>query len=221
MNSASRPVIGVFGAGKSGVAIARLALDAGYTVRIASSGTAEDTDQLLRFVAPGAVATTAHDLPAEADVLVIAVPLRRFRELPLDALAGHVVVDVMNYWPPIDGALPEFEAADQPSSTIVRDALPETARLVKTFNHLGYHQMEELPRPAGAPDRTAIGIAGDDTAAVETVAHIVNALGFEPVLTGSFAASAHLEPDGPVFGKQLDAAAMRQVLELSRSDRAA
>jgi predicted dinucleotide-binding enzyme len=221
MSTTNRPVIGIFGAGKSGVAIARLALDAGHTVKIASSGTSEDTNQLLRFVAPGAIATAAHDLPAEADVLVLAVPLRRFRDLPLDAMAGHVVIDVMNHWPPIDGVMPEFTDAGRPSSTLVRDALPPTARLVKTLNHLGYHQMEELPRPAGALDRTALAIAGDDSTAIETVARLIDALGFDPVPAGSLAGSARLEPDGPVFGKRLDAESMRRELRVDRSERAA
>jgi hypothetical protein len=37
---------------------------------------------------------------------VIAVPLRKVGELPLDQLDGRVAVDVVNYWPPIDGVLP-------------------------------------------------------------------------------------------------------------------
>lgn len=221
MSTTRRPVIGIFGAGKSGVAIARLALDAGYAVQIASSGTAEDTDQLLRFVAPGAVAADARDLPVEGDILVLTVPLRRFRDLPLHALAGHVVVDVMNYWPPIDGILPEFADAGRASSTVVRDALPSTARLTKTFNHIGYHQMEELPRPAGAPDRVALAVAGDDPDAVTIVARIVDDLGFDPVPAGSLADTGKLEPDGPVFGKQLDAPAMRRALKIDTSEQAA
>lgn len=221
MSTTRRPVIGIFGAGKSGVAIARLALDAGYTVRVASSGSADDTDQLMRFVAPGAEAVNRDDLPAEADVLVLAVPLRRFRELPLHALAGHVVIDVMNHWPPIDGLLPEFADAGRPSSTVVRDALPPTARLVKAFNHLGYHQMEDLPRPPGDPGRAALAIAGDDPDAVDTISQLVDDLGFDPVPAGTLADSGPLEPDGPVFGQQLDAGAMRRVLELGSHGQAA
>jgi len=221
MSTTRRPLIGIFGAGKSGVAIARLAVGAGYTVKVASSGNAEDTDQLLRFVAPGAEATDARKLPTQADVIILALPLRRFRDLPLDALAGRVVIDVMNYWPPVDGALPEFADAGRPTSTIVRDALPPTARLVKTFNHLGYHQMEEFSRRAGAPDRTALAIAGDDADAVNTVARIVDDLGFDPVPVGPLTDSDVLEPDGPVFGQQLDAAAMRQALQADGSERAA
>ncbi|WP_253869234.1 NADPH-dependent F420 reductase [Promicromonospora umidemergens] len=221
MNSASRPVIGIFGAGKSGVAIARLALDAGYTVHVATSGTVEDTDQLLRFVAPGVIAATVRDLLTLADILIIAVPLRRFRELPLHAMAGHIVIDVMNYWPPIDGTLPDFNNAERPSSVIIQEALPDTAQLVKTFNHLGYHQMEDLPRPTGAPDRTALAIAGDDADAVETVARLVDDLGFEPLPAGPLTASDRLEPDGPVFGRQLDAMDMRRILQTDHSEQAA
>lgn len=218
--SAARPVLGIFGAGKSGVAIARLALSAGRAVAVASSGSADETDALLRFVAPGAVATTARDLPTEADLLVLAVPLRRFRELPLDALTDRVVIDVMNYWPPIDGVLPEFAEARRPSSTVVRDALPPSARLVKTFNHLGYHQMEDLARPAGSPDRAALAIAGDDPAAVEAVARLVDDLGFDPVPAGPLVDSDALEPGSAVFGQHLDAAAMRLALRLDDDEAA-
>lgn len=194
MTTDPRPVIGIFGAGKVGTALARLALDAGYTVHIASSGSAAETAQLTRYFTPGAIATTAQELPALAHILIIAVPLHRFRELPLTAMADHIVIDVMNYWPPIDGILPEFDNTDRPSSTIVRDSLPATARLVKTFNQLGYHQMEELSRPAGAPDRTALAVAGDDPNAIETVAHLIDNLGFDPIPAGTLAGSGPLEP---------------------------
>lgn len=221
MSTTRRPLIGIFGAGKSGIAIARLALDAGYTVMIASSGTAEDTDQLLRFVAPGAVATSTRDLPAQVDVLVLAVPLRRFRELPLDALGGRVVIDVMNYWPPIDGVMAPFADAGQPSSVVVRNALPRAVRLVKAFNHLGYHQMEDLRRPGDATDRTALALAGDDRTALEIIARFVDDLGFDPVPAGPLTTSDRLEPGGPIFGKQLDAPDMRKTLQIDNSENAA
>lgn len=214
MTTTPRPVIGIFGAGKVGVAIARLALNAGYTVHIASSGSATDTNQVTRYFAPGAIAATAEDLPAQADILVIAVPLRRFRELPLGAMGGHIVIDVMNYWPPLDGLLPEFESTDRPSSTIVRDSLPETARLVKTFNHLGYHQLQELPSPLGSPDRTALAVSGDDHLAVETVALLIDDLGFDPVRAGALAHSGALQANSPFFGQALNQHQMRRALRI-------
>jgi predicted dinucleotide-binding enzyme len=217
MSTTPRPVIGIFGAGKVGIALARLAVDTGYTVHIASSGTAADTAGVTRYFAPGALAADGHDLPALADILIIAVPLRRFRELPLGAMAGHIVIDVMNYWPPIDGTLPDFETADRPTSAIVRDALPASARLVKSFNHLCYHQLEELPRPAGASDRVSLAVAGNDCAAVETVAAFVDDLGFDPVPSGSLEESNMLEANSGVFGQALDQHQLRRTLGIDRA----
>lgn len=217
MSTTPRPVIGIYGAGKVGIALARLASDAGYTVHIASSGTAADTAGITRFFAPGALPADGRDLPDLADILIIAVPLRRFRELPLPAMAGHIVIDVMNYWPPLDGTLPEFEHTDRPTSTIVRDALPPSARLVKSFNHLGYHQLQELPRPAGAPERVALAIAGDDLVAVDTVADFVDDLGFDPVAVGSLDESNVLEADAAVFGQPLDQHQMRRALGIGQA----
>lgn len=216
MSSTPRPVIGILGAGKVGIALARLALGAGYTVHIASSGSAADTAGITRYFAPDALTTSAEELPALADLLIVAVPLHRLSELPLPAMGGHIVIDVMNYWPPINGVLPEFEA-DRPSSTIVRDHLPPTARLVKTFNHLGYHQLEELPRPSGSPDRAALAIAGDDPGAVEAVARLVDDLGFDPLPAGTLDDSGLLEPDSALFGQGLNENEMRRALGIDRA----
>jgi predicted dinucleotide-binding enzyme len=217
VSNARRPVIGIFGAGKVGIAIARLALDAGYTVHIASSGTADDTATITRYFAPGALPADSPDLPALADILVMAVPLHRFRDLPLAALGDHLVIDVMNYWPPVNGVLPEFENATRPSSIVVRDSLPPTTRIVKALNHLGYHQLEELPRPAGAPDRTAAAVAGDDPEAVEIVSRIIDDLGFDPVPIGTLANSGALETDSAIFGQQLDQRQIRRALGIDRA----
>jgi predicted dinucleotide-binding enzyme len=67
-------------------------------------------------------------------------------------------------WQAIDGALPQFEGSDLPSSSIIQNALPATTRLAKTFNHLGYHYMEDLAHPADDPERIALGVASDNTA---------------------------------------------------------
>jgi hypothetical protein len=206
------PVVGIFGAGRFGLAVARLALDAGYRVRIASSGPIETTADAVRGGAPGAVATSAADLVAGTDLVILAVPLRRFRELPLASFAGHVVVDTMNYWPPVDGVLAEFEQSGQPTSVVVRDALPPTARVVKTLNHLGYHQVERFARPGGGPGRTAIAITGDDAEAVLLASKLVERLGFDSVHAGALRASAALQPEAAIFGRNLDAASMRHLV---------
>lgn len=66
--------VGIIGAGKSGAAIARLALAAGIPVTVASSGPANETAELLRFVAPGAVASTVEELPVQVDIVAVPFP---------------------------------------------------------------------------------------------------------------------------------------------------
>jgi hypothetical protein len=210
-------VIGIFGAGRFGAALARRAVATGYDVRIVASGPLAHTALVARAVAPGAIACTSVEVARDADLLILAVPLHRFRELPLPLLAGHVVIDAMNYWPPTDGILPEFDHSSTPTSVIVRDALPPTARLVKTFNHVDYRQIEDLARPGKAPDRAALAICGDDPDAVLHTSLIVDKLGFDPVAAGRLEASAALQPGSALFGTNLDATTMQKLLAARRN----
>ena len=152
-------------------------------------------------MAPDAIATTAEGIVAEADVVILAAPLGKVRSLPLDALsgAGAIVVDATNYWWPVDGILPDFEQAEMSSSEIVRNLMPG-ARLVKTFNHMGYHELDTEARPAGHPDRKALAIASDDPTALMIVAEVVDAMGFDTIDAGALAEGVRFEPGTSAFG---------------------
>lgn len=213
----SASTVAILGAGKSGTAIARQALAAGYRVRIASSGPAERTRMVTGIVTPGATATDIDKAADEADIVILATPLRALHRLPLQTLGGRIVIDVMNYWPPVDGTLPEFEDTARPSSLIVADTLPATARLVKTLNHIGYHEIEELARPTGHPDRIGLAVAGDDPDVVATVTGFVDDLGFDPVIAGRLATSAPLQPGAVIFGANLPAPQLREALHAQPS----
>jgi predicted dinucleotide-binding enzyme len=126
-------------------------------------------------------------------------------------LAGTVAVDMMNYWPAVNGRLGSFEGNALGSSEIV-DRRLRRATVVKTLNHLGYHQLDEESRPAGSPERRALALAGDDSAAVELVATFIEGIGFDPIRLGSLQAGRVLEPDGPVFGRPLSRAEFEEAL---------
>ena len=192
--------LAVLGAGHVGPVIARLAIRAGYPVAIATSGDPEDIALITELVIPGAQPRWAGDAVADADIVVLAIPLHRFGDIDPGLLDGKVVVDAMNYWPASDGVLKAFE--DGGSSEIVARRLPGST-VVKALNHIGYHELEDRARPAGDPDRRAAGVASDDPAAAATIARVVDRIGYDPVRLGSLRAGRALQPGGPVFGAVL------------------
>jgi predicted dinucleotide-binding enzyme len=197
--------LGIVGAGKFGTTVARAAIEAGYDVAISGSGPATDIALTVDVLAPGARATTTDEVVRHADIIVLAVPTSRFRELAADLFAGKILVDAMNYWEPVDGIDRELAEAPDGTSTVVRDHFP-TARVVKSLNQLGYHELEEVRRPSGAADRIAIGVAGDDRLAVRAVMRLVDRLGFDPVDAGPLEAGVVLEPDGSPYATTYSAA---------------
>ena len=163
------------------------------------------------MLAPGAVASTVDEVLSFADVIILAVPAHRFRELPSDRFDGKVLIDAMNYWSDTDGEDSELAGADEGTSTIVKAHFPG-ARVVKSLNQLGYHELDEYPRDPGAPDRIAVAAVGDDRLAVRIVMHLIDRLGFEPVDGGPLANGKLLEPDGSPYAETLSADALAKRL---------
>ncbi|GAA1641109.1 NADPH-dependent F420 reductase [Georgenia ruanii] len=202
--------VGILGAGRVGTALARQALRAGFRVLVAASGDPAAIGLIVEVMTPGAVAVHAADAARRADVVVLSVPLRKYGTLDPGALTGKVVVDAMNYWPETDGHLPDLEAA--PSSSEMVQAFLPGARVVKTLNHIGYHEVETDGAPAGTPGRRALAVAGDDAAARAAVGDLVERLGYDAVDAGPLAAGAALEPGTEIFAGRHDRAALERLL---------
>ena len=198
----SRPRLAVLGAGHTGPVIARVAMAAGYPVTIAASGDPANIALIADVLAPGAEARWAADAVEDAEIVVLATPLHRFPSLDPALLADRLVVDTMNYWPPVDGVQEMFDDPRYGSSEIVQRRLARST-VVKTLNHIGYHELEDDRRAPGAPDRRALGVAGDDGAAVRTVADLIERIGYDAVRLDSLRAGRLLQPGGPVFGVSL------------------
>lgn len=124
---------------------------AGYDVSIAASDDPADIELIVQVLTPGAEPLWAADAVAAAGIVVLAIPLHRFAALDPALVAGRLLVDTMNYWPPADGDVAMFDDPRYGSSEVVQNRLA-TSTVVKTLNHIGYHELEDARRPAGAQD---------------------------------------------------------------------
>ena len=142
--------IGLIGSGNIGSTVARLAVDAGHDVVLSNSRGPETLTDLVGELGPRARAATAAEAAAAGDIVVVTVPLKAYREVPVEPLRGKIVIDTNNYYPQRDGQIAELDDESTTSSELLQAHLPES-HVVKAFNNIYFGHLGSLQRPAGRP----------------------------------------------------------------------
>ncbi|MER7443143.1 NADPH-dependent F420 reductase [Micromonospora avicenniae] len=191
--------LGLIGSGYIGGTLARLAVDAGYDVVLSNSRGPETLRDLVDELGPRARAATPLEAAQAGDLVVVSVPLKAYTAVPPEPLAGKVVLDTNNYYPQRDGQIAELDSGATTSSELLQRHLPQ-ARVVKVFNNINFRHLRTLPRPAGAADRSALPIAGDDADAKAVATSFLDQIGYDAVDVGPLAEGRRYEPGTPAYG---------------------
>lgn len=211
--------IGIIGTGQIGGTLARRFTALGHEVSIANSRGPETLAAMAKET--GAKAVMAKDAARAGEVVVVTIPEGHVPQLPKDLFVGVsdnvVVIDTGNYYPrQRDGRIAEIEAG-LPESRWVERQLGRA--VVKAFNNIYAKHLLELGRPAGASNRIALPVAGDDQRAKAIVMSLVDELGFDPVDAGFLDESWRQQPGTPVYAADLDVKGVRLALAEASSKR--
>lgn len=194
----STTTLGIIGTGMVGAGVARRAVDAGLNVVLSNSRGAETLADLVAELGERARAATPAEAASAGDLIIASVPLTAHEQLPRAELAGKTVIDPMNYALIPGWRVPALDSNELTSSELVQRHLAG-ARVVKALHCIGPTQLLDLFRPAGAPDRTALPLSGDDPDAKKEVADLLDVLGFDAVDLGTLADSWRSEPNTPLY----------------------
>lgn len=212
--------IGIIGAGNIGGTLTRRLTELGHDVSVANSRGPETLADLAQETGATAVAVT--EAARGADVVVVTIPQNNVPDLPDNTLAGAkddvVVVDTGNYYPQQrDGRIDGIEEGTTESRWVEQQL---GHPVIKAFNNIYAQHLLENGKPAGAPGRIALPVAGDDEAAKAVVLRLVDELGFDGVDAGGIESSWRQQPGSPVYTKDLDAEGVGRALADAAHERA-
>jgi predicted dinucleotide-binding enzyme len=223
--------IGLIGAGHIGSTVAKLAVDAGYDVVLSNSRGPETLSDLVSQLGERARAATADEAAEAGDLVVVTIPLKSYREVPVEPLRGKVVIDTNNYYPQRDGHIAELDDESTTTSELLQAHLPDS-HVVKAFNNIYFEHLRELARPSGSPERSVLAIAGDDAEAKKRVTEVLDDLGYDAYDVGPLAEGWRFQRDTAAYAalyssgregvwppedsRRVDAAFLQQQLEAAR-----
>jgi hypothetical protein len=207
--------IGFIGSGHIGSQVARVAIAAGHEVVLSNSRGPETLAELVAELGDAARAATSAEAAAAGEVVVVTIPFKHYLDVPVEPLAGKVVIDTNNYYWERDGHYPELDDESLTSAELLQVHLP-TSRVVKVFNNVYAHEITATRLPPlgewAGPGRRAVSIAGDDAAAKGVVTDLLDGFGFDTVDAGPLAEGWRYQRDEPAYGPATDGAGLTELL---------
>ena len=170
---------------------------------------------LVAELGPNARAATVLEAAQSGDIVVVTVPLKNYRAIPVEPLAGKIVIDTNNYYPERDGHIPELDNESTTTSELLQAHLP-TAKVVKAFNHIYAAALTTDGQPAGTKSRRALVIAGDDQGAKAAVTRLLDQFGFDTVDAGPLKEGWRIQRDTPGYGPRRTAEELRRDLAAAK-----
>lgn len=194
--------IGIIGAGEVGSQIARAAIANGYRIVIANSRHPQTLQPLIDELGPSARAASAAEAAEAGDFVVVAVPLKLANDLPVESLAGKIVLDTNNYMPWRDGQFPEIDSGSKTVHELRQEQLP-TSKIAKAFTHIQAPRLLTSGSPAGTPDRHALSVSSNFPESVELVKRLYDQFGFDTVDNSPLSESWRSGPGQPAWHAHL------------------
>lgn len=188
--------IGIIGAGFIGAAAAGAFTRAGYEVMVSNTRGPRSLFTLVNTI--GCKAGTIAEGAAFSDTVLVAIPLYTYDTLDAAMFVGKTVLDAGNYYAERDGSIPELDRHETTTSELLARHLPG-ANVVKALNAIAAGDIGRDGKPRGAPDRRALPIAGDVAAAKQTVATLLDTIGYDALDAGPLSEGWRFEKDTPVY----------------------
>ena len=194
--------LGFIGSGNIGTSVAKAAIANGYDVVMSNSRGPETLVELVAELGGHARAATAANAAAAGDFVVVTIPLKALNDVPVEPLAGKLVIDTNNYYPERDGQIEALDQQQNTSAGLLQEHLP-TSHVVKAFNHIQALQILSTATTTGTPGRRALAIAGDDPESNTLVASFLDRIGFDTVDLGPLSESWRIQPGTAGYGPEL------------------
>jgi 8-hydroxy-5-deazaflavin:NADPH oxidoreductase len=200
--------IGIIGSGHVGSNLAQAAIAHGYDIVLSNSQGPDSLAGLISELGPRAAAATPAQAAADGDFAIVAIPIATIDQVPVEPLAGKVVIATINYFPQRLGHIAEIDNGTTTAPGLLQAHLP-TSKVVRAFSMINAAEMSGDGHPEGDPKRRALALAGDDPAAKQLVAGLYNEFGFDALDIGGLDESWRLDPGQPAFVARQDLADLK------------